>query len=110
MKTKLITFTFALQLVLQTETIAAQDAPAGNDSADLAKQLQNPVASLISVPFQNNFEFGGGPNDDGFRYLLNFQPVIPMTLNTNWNLISRTIVPFIHQDDMIGTSSQDWSR
>ncbi len=86
---------------------ADPDAPsAADDAAELAKKLSNPVAALISVPFQNNFEFGGGPNNDGFRYLLNFQPVIPVTLNKDWNLISRTIVPFIHQDDMIGTSSQ----
>ena len=44
---------------------------------ELVKELNNPVSSLISVPFQNNFEFKLGPNNDGFRYTLNFQPVIP---------------------------------
>jgi len=94
-------------------TLAPAEAPekaegggAGDSSADLAKKLQNPVADLISVPFQSNFEFGGGPNDDGFVYLLNIQPVIPISLSSNWNLISRTILPIIHQSDMIGTSSQ----
>jgi hypothetical protein len=58
------------------------------------------------VPFQNNFDFGLGPNDNGFRYTLNFQPVIPLGLNPNWNLISRTIVPIMHQSDVVQGTSQ----
>jgi hypothetical protein len=58
------------------------------------------------VPFQNNFEFGGGPKDDGFKYTLNFQPVIPVSISKDWNLIIRTIVPVISQNDIIGTTSQ----
>ena len=77
-----------------------------DEAAELAKQLQNPVASLISVPFQNNFEFNLGPNDDGFRYLLNFQPVIPVSISQDYNLIIRTIVPIISQDDVIPGTSQ----
>jgi len=69
-------------------------------------KLSNPVSSLISVPFQSNFDFRMGPNEDGFRYTLNVQPVIPFTLNSKWNLISRTITPVIYQNDVIGTSSQ----
>jgi hypothetical protein len=78
----------------------------GDKDAELAKQLQNPVASLISVPFQNNFEFNLGPNGDGFKYTLNFQPVIPVSLSKDWNLIIRTIVPIISQDDVIPGTSQ----
>ena len=80
--------------------------PAGSDSQELAKKLSNPVASLISVPFQSNFDFGLGPNKNGFRYTMNFQPVIPIKLNNNWNLIARTIVPIIHQSDVVPGTSQ----
>jgi len=73
----------------------------------LAMKLQNPVASLISVPFQSNFEWGGGPHSEGFKYLLNFQPVIPISLTTDWNLISRTIMPVIHQDDVLPEETQN---
>lgn len=90
----------------QPTSHSAGTPPSSATSADeLAKQLTNPVASLISLPFQNNFDFGIGAND-GWRYTLNVQPVIPFSLSEDWNLISRTIVPFIHQEDVIGSSSQ----
>jgi hypothetical protein len=61
---------------------------------DLAQQLANPVSSLISVPFQSNWDFGIGP-EDASRYTLNLQPVVPLSLDEDWNLIVRTIVPVI---------------
>lgn len=88
------------------ETGSTNSIPGGDDAAALAKKLSNPVAALISVPFQNNFDFGGGPAGHGFQYKLNVQPVVPFGLNEDWNLISRTIVPVVHQSDIIGTSSQ----
>ena len=68
----------------------------GESETDLAKKTQNPVADLISIPFQNNFNFGVGPRDAQL-YILNVQPVIPIRLTENWNLITRTIMPIISQ-------------
>ena len=73
---------------------------AGEDVEDeLAMAAQNPMADLISVPLQNNFEFGVGPEND-MRYILNIQPIIPQPLNENWNLIHRLIVPLIYQPEL----------
>lgn len=150
---------------------SAQSSESGSD-AELAKKLQNPVAAMISVPFQSNFDFGGGVDaraprhfslrrfgrrrspgvlhqfgggvdndrreplalrllpdfrgprgivrsltrgplghdredrDEAFRYTMNFQPVVPISLNDEWNVISRTILPIVCQDEVLGTSHQ----
>lgn len=94
-----------LILMIATPALAQKEAGT-NASVELAKKLQNPVASLISVPFQNNFEWGLGQRSRGFKYTLNFQPVIPISITEHWNLISRTIVPVIHQDDVVADSTQ----
>src|SRR5271165_4891983 len=75
-------------------------AASAQSDSNLAQELTNPVASVIQVPFQNNFDWGGGPHNDAFRYTLNIQPVIPLPLNRDWNLIVRTIVPFASFDGL----------
>jgi len=66
----------------------------------LAKQLSNPISSLISVPFQANEDFGYGPSHNGYKFTLNIQPVIPISISRNWNLILRTILPIVSQHDL----------
>lgn len=73
-------------------------ASAYEGNADLALQLSNPVASLISVPFQKNVDFGLGADGKGWQSRTNIQPVIPFSIGQNWNLISRTILPVIAQE------------
>jgi hypothetical protein len=76
----------------------------GDDTHELAKAAQNPVANMISLPFQNNTDFNRGPKDKTFN-TTNIQPVLPFELNDNWNVITRTIIPVVSQPGL--TPDQD---
>lgn len=82
---------------------AAGQAQAQQSADELARKLANPIASLISVPFQYNADLGVG-SEDGTRQVLNIQPVIPTTIGEDWNLITRVVVPVVVQDDVLGDS------
>jgi hypothetical protein len=84
----------ALVLSMATGTLRAEAPEETDKAAELAKELSNPVANLISVPFQANWDTHIGPSD-ATKFTLNIQPVIPVSLNEDVNLIIRTIVPVI---------------
>lgn len=67
-----------------------------DEAGDLARKAQNPIANMISVPFQYNLSPESGP-DERPLHILNIQPVIPFSLNEDWNLVTRTIIPLISQ-------------
>jgi hypothetical protein len=82
--------------VSATALLAAAPAHAELSAEELAKLAQNPVGNLISVPFQNNSNLNAGP-DKRTQNILNIQPVIPISVSDEWNIITRTIVPVISQ-------------
>jgi hypothetical protein len=95
----------ALLIALVLSGVAPARAAGEESATELAKKTQNPVADLISVPFQSNFNFGAGTKD-ATVYVLNVQPVVPFHLTHEWNLITRTIVPIINQPSPAPTASR----
>jgi hypothetical protein len=92
-------------LALATTLLVAAPVRAELTAEELAKLAQNPVGNLISVPFQNNTNYNVGPLN-GNQNILNIQPVIPIEISPEWNIITRTIVPVISQPKL----SQDSER
>ncbi|MDP3584771.1 MAG: transporter [Thiobacillus sp.] len=81
--------------------------PAAASDAELAKQALNPIAALISLPMQLNYDENIGPAERGEKWQLNVQPVIPFSIGADWNLISRTIVPLVSQEDVVPGAGTD---
>jgi len=92
---------FGVAVIILAALAIGGPAFAEESQAELAKKLNNPIANLISIPLQSNWDFGIGPGADAMRYTLNIQPVIPMSVNTDWNLILRTIVPVIYAESPV---------
>lgn len=93
----------ALVMTMLCPTAAmAQDTPAtdARGAGSLAQAIQNPIADLISVPIQNAWDFGVGPAD-ATRFASTAQPIYPIHLSKDWNLVTRAIVPFIHQESPV---------
>ena len=86
---------------------AERRAERGQDVGDLAKAAQNPIADMISLPFQNNFNFRVGPHEQ-LQNLLNIQPVVPISLNQDWNVITRWITPVISQPPLTITGDREF--
>jgi len=95
-----IIFTLLCMIFLSTAAFSQSDS-------DLAKKTQNTLANLISLPFQNNFDFNIGPHDRT-KYTLNIQPVVPFELTEKLNLITRTIFPLIYQPDITKSSGGEF--
>jgi hypothetical protein len=96
-------------VLVPSTTVAQQPAASPPDedarTLELAKKTQNPIADLISLPLQNNLNFGYGakdaPHSSSTQYVLNIQPVVPVKVTDELNLITRPIIPVIRQPDLI---------
>lgn len=109
MKTRQIVSSLAILLAATLVWAPTRgEVPAGQGGqADLAQELTNPIANLVTIPIQVNFDGDIGPDDRGSKVVANIQPVIPFDVNEDWNLITRTIAPIVYQDDVFpGEGSQ----
>ena len=101
MKTRgmIVILSVFLLIAMTAAPATAQSKGEAENTEALQRASQNPVANLISIPLQNNFNFGVGPQDK-MQYVGNIQPVVPFHASENWNVITRTIVPFVYQPEL----------
>lgn len=94
----------AISIVALTLGALTLPVMAAESEAEIAKKTQNPVADLISVPFKVDYDQNIGPFEQGDKYQLTIQPVIPISISQDWNVISRTLIPLISQKDFTPVS------
>src|SRR4030095_27516 len=99
-------FVSGLMLITGMIVLHAQEKP-GAGAQELADKLSNSVANMISVPIQNNLDYGIGPYN-GSKYTINVQPVIPIHLSQHLNLITRYIIPIADQRDITGENTNQF--
>lgn len=95
----IVALVFVLVFAMTAVQAVAQSKAEAENTEALQKAAQNPIADMISIPLQNNFNFGVGPQDK-MQYVGNIQPVVPFHATENWNVITRTIVPFVYQPEL----------
>ena len=95
---RFVLFPVAMTIALALSGVAQAEEP--TEAEKLAQQLSNPVADLVSIPFQFNWEEGVGVDHD-VRFILNVQPVVPFSISKDWNVIGRMIVPVISQPPLV---------
>lgn len=88
--------------------LSAHTAAQAASDAGLAQELTNPIANLVTIPIQMNYDNNIGLNDKGSKIITNIQPVIPVDVNEDWTLITRTIVPIISQDKIFPDGSSQF--
>ena len=101
MKTISLSINFVFSLVLITTIVHADDA-------DLAQELTNPIADLMTIPIQMTYDQDIGTNDDGYKVQTNIQPVVPFDISDDWNLLTRTILPVVKQDEIFPNSGSQF--